>query len=173
MRPRNRRFRQCPPRAVDRSLVYLRRPLGVALETHQGELRLHRAWRDSVPGWSTWPGQLSPACTWKKCSSRPRARPGSITTSAQLAGPVRPPHLVDAWTGLTGGIEISCCKRGCDDIAADMIALTLLEIRRLIISFVLTHTMQPTISGAGRGGDAAAKLQARLCHYRHRGHALD
>ncbi|GAA2467007.1 hypothetical protein GCM10010198_10770 [Nocardia seriolae] len=57
-----------------------------------------------------------------------------------LAGLVCPHHVVDAGPGLAGRIENRCIKRGTDPSSVGMIALTLPEIRRLLVAFVLTRS---------------------------------
>lgn len=64
-----------------------------------------------VPGWSTWPGQLGPGGTWKKRSSRPRARPGSNTTRCTAGGPGTPTSPCPC-SDRRGSMLESPCRKG-------------------------------------------------------------
>ncbi|BEK87843.1 IS701 family transposase [Nocardia seriolae] len=100
---------------------------------------------------------------------RSRARP---LPGPQLARLVRAHHVVDARPGLAGRFQSRCRKGGLADPSEGMIALTLPEIRRLLIAFVLTRHHRPDHVWAWSRFRRRRQHQARLSHYRRRGHPL-
>jgi hypothetical protein len=79
----------------------------------------------------------------RSASSRPRARPGWITTRSGPGGLVRPHHLVHARPGLARGQQSPGRKRGIGTGDPGMIGYTLPEIRRLLISLIQSYSPDP------------------------------